>query len=57
MEEFFRKLATFNDGLPMHEVLSFEEVKHLFREHGMEITGPPIGGENWKVENGRILPG
>ncbi len=53
IEEFFRELSKFNSGPPVHEALSIDEFRHLFQEHGMELTGPPIVGE-WKVENGRI---
>jgi DNA-binding transcriptional MerR regulator len=56
MEEFFRELGKYNDGPPMHEVLSFDEFRDLFREHGMEVVGPPLGGEKtWKVERGRTV--
>jgi hypothetical protein len=54
MEEFFRELAKFNSGPPIHEVLSFDEFRHLFLEHGMEVMGPPIAGE-WKVVDGRMM--
>lgn len=56
MEEFFRKLSKYNAGLPIHEVLSFDEFCQLFREHGMEVTGTGLGGEkSWRVEAGRIV--
>jgi DNA-binding transcriptional MerR regulator len=56
MEEFFREVRKYNGGPPIHEVLSFDEFRGLFREHGMEVVGPPLGGEkNWKVESGRIV--
>src|ERR1700680_2078812 len=56
MEEFFREVRKYNGGPPIHEVLSFDEFRGLFREHGMEVGGPPLGGEkNWKVESGRIV--
>lgn len=54
MEEFFQELATYNSGAPVHEALSFDDFHRLFREHGMEMVGPPLVGE-WKVENGRIM--
>jgi DNA-binding transcriptional MerR regulator len=55
MEEFFREVGKYSGGPPIHEVLSFDEFSRLFREHGMEVVGPPLGGENtWKVEGGRI---
>jgi hypothetical protein len=39
----------------IHEALSFDEFRRLFLEHGMEVMGPGLGGENtWKVEGGRI---
>ena len=56
MEDFFRELSKYNDGAPIHEVLSFDEFCRLFREHGMEVAGPPLGGEKtWSVEGGRIV--
>ena len=54
IEEFFRELSKFNSGPPVHEVLSIDEFRRLYQEHGMELTGPPIVGE-WKVEDGRIM--
>jgi DNA-binding transcriptional MerR regulator len=54
MEEFFRELAKYNSGPPIHEVLSVDEFRRLFLDHGMEVVGPPLAGE-WKVENGRIV--
>lgn len=56
MEEFFRELGKYNDRPPIHEVLSFDEFCRLFQEHGMEVVGPPLGGEkDWSVENGRMV--
>jgi DNA-binding transcriptional MerR regulator len=56
MEEFFRELGKYNSGPPIHEVLSFDEFRQLFREHGMEMVGPGLGGETtWKVQGGRIV--
>jgi len=58
MEEFFRELGKYTPELPIHKVLSFDEFCGLFREHGMEVVGPPLLGENtWKVEGGRIMQG
>jgi DNA-binding transcriptional MerR regulator/quercetin dioxygenase-like cupin family protein len=56
MEEFFRAVGKYSGGPPIHEVLSFEEFDGLFREHGMEVTGPPLSGE-WSVEGARIVQG
>jgi DNA-binding transcriptional MerR regulator/quercetin dioxygenase-like cupin family protein len=53
MEEFFRELAKFNSGPPIHEVLSVDEFRSLFHQHGMEVAGPPLVGE-WKIEDGRM---
>jgi len=53
MEEFFRELVKFNSGPPIHEVLSVDEFRSLFHQHGMEVAGPPIIGE-WKIEHGRM---
>ncbi len=54
MEEFFRELGKY-DGKPyVHEVLSIDEFRRLFHDHGMDLLGPPLLGE-WKVEeDGRI---
>ena len=55
MEEFFRKVGKYNGGPLIHEALSFDEFRRLFLEHGMEVMGPGLGGENtWKAEGGRI---
>jgi hypothetical protein len=57
MEEFFREVGKYDPERkpPIHEVLSFEQLGQLFKDHGLEMTGPPILGE-WKVdENGRIV--
>jgi DNA-binding transcriptional MerR regulator len=56
MEEFFREVGKYSGGPAIHEVLSFEEFRGLFREHGMEVVGPPLGGQTtWKVEGGWIV--
>jgi len=54
MEEFFRELGKYNGKPYVHEVLSIDEFSRLFRDHGMDLLGPPILGE-WKVEDGRIV--
>jgi hypothetical protein len=54
MEEFFRELAKYNGKPDVHEALSFDELRRLFHDHGMDLLGPPLVGE-WKVEqDGRI---
>lgn len=54
MEDFFRQLGSYSREQPIHEVLRLDEFHRLFKEHGMELTGPPLVGE-WKVsEEGRI---
>ena len=56
MEEFFREVGKYSGGPAIHEVLSFDEFRGLFREHGMDVVGPGLGGETtWKVEGGRIV--
>lgn len=56
MEEFFQELGKYNGGPPIHELLSFDEFRAFFREHGMELAGPGVGGEEtWRVENGRVV--
>jgi DNA-binding transcriptional MerR regulator/quercetin dioxygenase-like cupin family protein len=54
MEEFFRELGKYNGKPYVHEALSLDEFRRLFRDHGMDLLGPPLVGE-WKVEeDGRI---
>jgi DNA-binding transcriptional MerR regulator len=54
MEEFFRELGKYNGKPYVHEALLFDEFRRLFRDHGMDLLGPPLLGE-WKVEeDGRI---
>jgi DNA-binding transcriptional MerR regulator/quercetin dioxygenase-like cupin family protein len=54
MEEFFRELGEYNGKPHVHEALSFDELCQLYRDHGMDLLGPPLAGE-WKVEeDGRI---
>jgi len=56
MEEFFREVGKYSGGVPIHDALSFDEFKSLFRKHGMEVGGPGVGGEKtWRVEAGRIV--
>ena len=57
MEDFFREVGKYTPDLPIHEALSFDEFKRLFRDHGMEVTGigPGPNEQNWRVENGRIV--
>jgi DNA-binding transcriptional MerR regulator/quercetin dioxygenase-like cupin family protein len=53
MEEFFRELGKYK-GPYVHEVLTVDEIRRLFQEHGMDLLGPPLLGE-WKVgQDGRI---
>src|SRR6202795_3028681 len=54
VEEFFRELGKYNGKPYVHEVLSIDEFRRLFHDHGMDLLGPPLLGE-WKVnEGGRI---
>jgi DNA-binding transcriptional MerR regulator len=54
MEEFFRELSKYNGKPNVHEALSLNELARLYRDHGMDLLGPPLLGE-WKVEeDGRI---
>ena len=54
VEEFFRELGKYNGKPYVHEVLSIDEFRRLFHDHGMDLLGPPLRGE-WKVEpDGRI---
>ena len=55
MEEFFRKLGSYRPEEPIHEVLTIDQFRRLFEEHGMDLTGPPLAGE-WEVsDEGRIV--
>lgn len=42
MEEFFRAVGKFSTP-PIHEVLPLDELRQLFRDHGMKLLGPPLG--------------
>ena len=42
MEEFFRAAGKFS-GPFIHEVLSLDEFRKFFRDHGMTLLGPPLG--------------
>jgi DNA-binding transcriptional MerR regulator len=52
-EDFFRAIAKYNSGPPIHEALSLREFRELFQRHGMEVAGPPLVGQ-WKITNDRI---
>lgn len=55
MEQFFRELGKYNGKPYIHEVLSINEFRQLFNDHGMDLLGPPLVGE-WKVdERGKIV--
>jgi len=54
MEEFFRELGKYK-GPYVHEVLTLDEFRRLFHDHGMDLLGPPLLGE-WKVDkDGRVV--
>jgi DNA-binding transcriptional MerR regulator/quercetin dioxygenase-like cupin family protein len=54
MEEFFRELGKYHGKPDVQEAMSFDELRRLFCDHGMDLLGPPLVGE-WKVEeDGRI---
>jgi DNA-binding transcriptional MerR regulator/quercetin dioxygenase-like cupin family protein len=54
MQEFFSELGKYKGKSLVHEVLSIDELKQLFHDHGMDLVGPPLIGK-WKVdEGGRI---
>jgi DNA-binding transcriptional MerR regulator/quercetin dioxygenase-like cupin family protein len=53
MEEFFRELGKYEKP-QIHEVLTLDEFRRLFHDHGMDLLGPPLVGE-WKVDkDGRV---
>ena len=55
IEDFFRHVGSYSREQPIHEAMQFDQFHRLFEEHGMELTGPPLGGE-WKVsDEGRIV--
>ena len=53
IEEFFREIAKHQEKL-VHEALTFDELGQLFRDHGLDVTGPPLAGE-WKVDEQRRI--
>jgi DNA-binding transcriptional MerR regulator/quercetin dioxygenase-like cupin family protein len=54
MEGFFRAIGKYAGGPAIHEVLTLDELRKLFADHGMELLGPPMVGE-WNVDDqGRI---
>jgi DNA-binding transcriptional MerR regulator/quercetin dioxygenase-like cupin family protein len=53
IEDFFRELGRYVQP-PVHEVLSFDEMRTLFDTHGMDVLGPPLVGE-WTIENGKVM--
>jgi uncharacterized cupin superfamily protein len=53
MEEFFRELGKYVKP-QIHDVLTIDEFRRLFHDHGMDLLGPPLVGK-WKVEkDGRV---
>jgi DNA-binding transcriptional MerR regulator/uncharacterized cupin superfamily protein len=57
MESFFREVGKYQGDTPIHDALSLHELHRLFEAHGMDLIGPPPGGE-WSVdEHGRIRRG
>ncbi len=54
MEDFFREIGKYSSPA-IHEALSFDELRQLFVDHGVEMAGPPLTG-GWRVdEAGRII--
>lgn len=53
IEDLLREMSKYVDP-PIHEVLSFEEMKTLFDSHGITVVGPPLFGE-WAIENGMVV--
>jgi DNA-binding transcriptional MerR regulator len=52
MEEFYREVGKYS---VIHEEMRFEKFQQLFRDHGMDLTGPPLLGQ-WRVEeDGRMV--
>lgn len=53
IEGFFRELGKHVQP-PVHEDLSFDEMRALFDNHGMKVVGPPLVGE-WTIEDGKVV--
>jgi hypothetical protein len=55
IEDFFRHLGSYSLDQPIHDCLTLDQFRLLFKNHGMDLTGPPLAGE-WKVsDEGRIV--
>jgi len=55
MEEFVREVGKYSGGTVIHEALTLEQLSKLFRDHGMDMVGPPVSGE-WRVDgSGRMI--
>jgi len=55
IEDFFRQVGSYSVDRPIHDCLTLDQLRLLFKDHGMDLAGPPLEGE-WKVsEEGRIM--
>jgi hypothetical protein len=55
IEAFFRQLGSYSVDQPIHQCLTLDQLRQLFKDHGMDLAGPPLEGE-WKVsEDGRVV--
>ena len=54
MEDFFREVGKYDGGEKIHEVLTLDQLRRLFQDHGMKLL-PPLRPEEWHVDkDGRI---
>lgn len=49
MKEFFREAGKFS-APAIHEVLTLDELRKFFRDHGMTLLGPPLGWDEQLAE-------
>ena len=43
MEDFFREVGKYTGKPAIHEVLTLKELHQVFKNHGMDMVGPPLG--------------
>ncbi len=55
MEDFFREIGKYTGKPAIHEVLSMKEFHQLFKNHGMDLLGPPLGVKIKVDKAGKII--
>jgi DNA-binding transcriptional MerR regulator/quercetin dioxygenase-like cupin family protein len=52
MEDFFREVGEFKGppAIQVHEALGLDGLRRLFRDHGMDLLGPPLGWDEGAVQ-------